>query len=315
LFDPSLLIKTDNGEKVPVSQQDPLFFQSKHLFMPCTIIKALLPEGSTATSTQNSLPYPGPTLVKMQDGTLHKINDSTRLIPMQSPDDYVGCNDVLNLPSISEASLLHTLRTRFQRNQIYTAAGPILLSINPYEVLMDSEHGTTIYSEEYMLQYRCGTTTHFTEAPPPHLFLTAHRAYTAMMESTHSTTTSSQLLLDGNNDPTMDTIIAQSQNRPRRAVCNQSIIISGESGAGKTEATKQIMRFLARSTRKTERSNVHNGHGVAALEDRVLSSNPLLETFGNAQTLRNDNSSRFGKYIHIFFNTTTGSITGASISK
>ena len=53
---------------------------------------------------------------------------------------------------------------------------------------------------------------------------------------------------------------------------------------------------------------------MAALEDRVLSSNPLLETLGNTQTLKSDNSSRFRKFIHFNFNTTTGSIVGARIS-
>lgn len=91
---------------------------------------------------------------------------------------------------------------------------------------------------------------------------------------------------------------------------------------GKTEATKYIMRYLARITKRNKALSTPSGNPlvspdgkmIAALEDRVLSSNPLLETFGNAQTLRNDNSSRFGKFIHIFFSTKTGTITGASIS-
>lgn len=73
-----------------------------------------------------------------------------------------------------------------------------------------------------------------------------------------------------------------------------------------TEATKIILRYLAKITRKQTEE-------VAALEDRVLSSNPLLETFGNAKTLRNNNSSRFGKFIHIYFDA-NGSIAGASIA-
>ena len=87
------------------------------------------------------------------------------------------------------------------------------------------------------------------------------------------------------------------------------------------------MQFLARITRsknnnnsnKTKESDVITTETisttkVASLEDRVLSCNPLLETFGNAQTLRNNNSSRFGKFIRIDFNTDTGTIVGASIS-
>ena len=110
-----------------------------------------------------------------------------------------------------------------------------------------------------------------------------------------------------------------------KPIRNQSIIISGESGAGKTEATKIIMKYLVNLTRHKVRQHGHHPHPqqqqqqslvemAETLENRVLSSNPLLETFGNAQTLRNNNSSRFGKFIHIYFNCVTGSITGAAIS-
>lgn len=75
---------------------------------------------------------------------------------------------------------------------------------------------------------------------------------------------------------------------------NQSIIISGESGAGKTEATKKIMQYLASITHyklSEATSTKHEPHlEVGELERRVLSTNPLLESFGNAKTLRNDNS-------------------------
>jgi myosin-5 len=91
---------------------------------------------------------------------------------------------------------------------------------------------------------------------------------------------------------------------------DQAIIISGESGAGKTEATKVIMTFLTRITLmdamaasggcspgvNAEGSSM-NAH-LGELEQRVLNTNPLLEAFGNARTLRNDNSSRFGKVIN-----------------
>lgn len=78
------------------------------------------------------------------------------------------------------------------------------------------------------------------------------------------------------------------------------MVISGESGAGKTETTKKAMQFFAQMS---------GGHGI---EDQVLQTNPLLEAFGNAKTLRNHNSSRFGKLLEIHFNA-SNHICGAKI--
>ncbi|KAK3222510.1 hypothetical protein Dsin_009535 [Dipteronia sinensis] len=86
----------------------------------------------------------------------------------------------------------------------------------------------------------------------------------------------------------------------RRDEVNQSIIISGESGAGKTETAKIAMQYLAA---------LGGGSGI---EYEILKTNPILEAFGNAKTSRNDNSSRFGKLIEIHFSE-TGKISGAKI--
>jgi myosin-1 len=87
---------------------------------------------------------------------------------------------------------------------------------------------------------------------------------------------------------------------------NQCVIISGESGAGKTEAAKRIMQYIA---------NVSGGasSSIQEIKDMVLATNPLLESFGNAKTLRNNNSSRFGKYLEIQFSA-QGEPVGANIN-
>ncbi|XP_058510682.1 unconventional myosin-XV [Solea solea] len=120
-----------------------------------------------------------------------------------------------------------------------------------------------IYGTDMVLLYK----GHALGENPPHLFAIANAAYSKMMDAKH----------------------------------NQVIIISGESGAGKTEATKLVLRYLAA---------IHHKYNVA---QQILEAAPLLESFGNAKTVRNDNSSRFGKYIEVFLE--DGVISGAITSQ
>lgn len=70
--------------------------------------------------------------------------------------------------------------------------------------------------------------------------------------------------------------------------------MAGESGAGKTEASKKVLQYIAATSRQKGK--------VETVKDKLLQSNPVLEAFGNAKTNRNDNSSRFGKYMDVEFN-------------
>lgn len=113
---------------------------------------------------------------------------------------------------------------------------------------------------------------------PPHLFAIADGAYTDMIA-----------------------------NRE-----NQSMLITGESGAGKTENTKKVIAYFANVGATTKKDDGNKDTKKANLEDQVVQTNPVLESFGNAKTVRNDNSSRFGKFIRIHFGP-MGKLAGADI--
>ena len=108
---------------------------------------------------------------------------------------------------------------------------------------------------------------------PPHIFGVAEGSYTGMQQSAK----------------------------------NQSILITGESGAGKTENTKKVIAYFANVGASAKKKP-----GEIGLEEKIVQTNPVLEAWGNAKTVRNDNSSRFGKFIRIWFNS-AGKLSGADM--
>lgn len=222
----------------------------------------------------------GQLVLKLPGEEVFKVPQAS--VTRVSPQDDEGVSDILELADFSEMSLVHTLRTRFLRDDIFTAVGPILVSINPYR------WNPELYAEDLMFDYHQG------RAEEPHLFRVASAAYRALMEQ-------------GRDQVMPDEGLSNLSNLTHPV---QAVIISGESGAGKTEATKVIMRYLSRVTSAGDESVA----GMGELEQRVLNTNVILEAFGNARTLRNDNSSRFGKFIRIQF-ADSGRIVGARIEK
>ncbi|XP_063225503.1 myosin heavy chain, muscle isoform X28 [Bacillus rossius redtenbacheri] len=93
---------------------------------------------------------------------------------------------------------------------------------------------------------------------------------------------------------------------------NQSMLITGESGAGKTENTKKVIAYFATVGASSKKEESASDKKKGSLEDQVVQTNPVLEAFGNAKTVRNDNSSRFGKFIRIHFGP-AGKLAGADI--
>jgi len=122
--------------------------------------------------------------------------------------------------------------------------------------------------DDILNQYLDG---HSVEQKPPHLYAIALNAYHSLITKNES----------------------------------QSIVISGESGAGKTEATKIILKYLTVASGRSQ--------SAAELSKRILATNPVLEAFGNAKTTRNNNSSRFGKFLSIAFDP-RGQLNSASIN-
>lgn len=120
------------------------------------------------------------------------------------------------------------------------------------------------------------------------------------VETYHSASHSVYLQLD----PHIYAVTEDAYSKLERNLKNQSIIVSGESGAGKTVSAKYAMRYLA---------SIASSKSKIRIENRVLASNPIMEAIGNASTVRNDNSSRFGKYIQIFFDRHTRKILGADM--
>ena len=212
-------------------------------------------------------------------------------------------DDLVSLTHLHEPAVVHCLRKRYEMNQIYTATGPILLAINPFKTLRG------LYSEDAMqLYYERGERGPEGGGGGDHIYLSPHvygladRTYRDMMVSL-------ELVEGGGRRSAASSDIK----------VDQSVIISGESGAGKTVSTKFIMQYLAALSKRSsgeassgDSSADASKRSKSDIEQQVLQSNPIMESFGNARTIRNDNSSRFGKYIQIQFSR-RGALVGASI--
>jgi len=189
-----------------------------------------------------------------------------RALPLQNvgkSGSLKEVDDMVDLPYLHEAAILYNLKERHCNAKPYTRVADIVIAVNPYQWLTD------LYTEKVRLYYAQKLVWEQGDQDPrvglpPHIYEVSSLCYRG-------------LAYEGQ---------------------NQSILVSGESGAGKTETVKICMNHIA-SVQKDP--NAPDDAEAGKVVNRILDSNPLLEAFGNAKTRRNDNSSRFGKYIVLQF--------------
>ena len=168
---------------------------------------------------------------------------------------------MVNLTTLDEESMMENLRARFANSEVYTTCGHIVVSVNPFRWLP-----ICVFDPKLVEAYHRAEDPFASE--PPHCYSIANEALKEIAK----------------------------QSSAGLAMRSQSILVSGESGAGKTEATKICMRYLAHIEAMC--AGAATGQQEAgSLTEKILRTNPILESFGNAQTVRNNNSSRFGKFL------------------
>ena len=187
------------------------------------------------------------------------------------PTHRKNLSNITDLNNLHPAPLLDLLRRRFMGNEIYTYAVDVLISMNPYAFVA----GLYDLPSDDELIRRVGREQRIDEKEEesgqvdvhdhgePHVFSVANQAYSAMLQ----------------------------------AQCSQSLLVSGESGAGKTEAAKYMLRYLAAVSHAAHSSSTSAAEkamtaAASKIEASVVKSGLLLEAFGNAQTVANNNSSR-----------------------
>jgi myosin-5 len=165
-----------------------------------------------------------------------------------------------------QAAIMYNLKLRHIDEQPYTRTGDILIAVNPYK------WHKNLYTEKKRVYYSNRLVWENHEGDPraamqPHVYEVSALSYRGLIEGD----------------------------------VNQSILVSGESGAGKTETVKICMNHIASVQKGPTGQGKEPAGGNDPTVERVVQSNPLMEAFGNAKTRRNDNSSRFGKYLQLQF--------------
>ncbi|CAI5743711.1 unnamed protein product [Peronospora destructor] len=229
-------------------------------------------------------------VIKCDDGSMIERGVDDDLTPdvrllTTGQSQHFDVDDLTQLIELDETMMLSALETRFLKQKIYTNTGAILLAVNPFQKIANVYSKDTV--ADYLMSFEARNSSmkgknRDNEIMPPHIYQVAGEAYKAMMLGRNG------------------------------VMSDQSVLVSGESGSGKTESTKFLMEYLAQAGANNAFGAAIAGKSSGGIAAKVLQTNILLESFGNARTLRNDNSSRFGKFIKLHF-TSGGRLTGASI--
>ncbi|KNC54383.1 uncharacterized protein AMSG_12322 [Thecamonas trahens ATCC 50062] len=178
---------------------------------------------------------------------------------------------MVDLADLAVGELMHNLRLRYKASPM-----EYYTYVGDVLVVINPLEDKGLISPQHVEMYKGSRLAH---DPPlsPHIFAVGAEAYARMLDS----------------------------------ATNQSIVVSGESGAGKSESTKHVLHYLAAvATASASSSSLSS----PSINDKILATSEVLEAFGNAKTSRNDNSSRFGKFVQIQFST-SGAIVGAAIEQ
>ena len=224
------------------------------------------------------------TIVRIGDQTCEvKVDDEVQVTEVSrasvfpaNPEMLAKARDLTSLSYLNEPSILRCVRDRYAANEVYTDAGPVLVAVNPFKDVSETLYGDAVI-EKYA---RSASLRSSADRTDPHVYKVVARAHRDMLANKK----------------------------------NQALVVSGESGAGKTETTKIALRCLAKlgGGFQTSTSEGRQTRLFDSVESVLLSANPALEAFGNAKTARNDNSSRFGKLVEVGFDS-VGRVRGARV--
>ncbi|XP_076061703.1 unconventional myosin-XIX-like isoform X2 [Oratosquilla oratoria] len=190
-------------------------------------------------------------------------------------EEFVKCEDLTRLPFLYDDLVLQCISLRFSAGQYYTWAGPTLVALNPCKNIPHLY--TSDIRQHHYSQIKSGK-----DKRDAHVYSIAGVAHHHLLH--------------------------------QLGCVNQAILVSGESGAGKTMSARYMLGYLTQAEtgwRSPSKTMNPDGGKPETIQERILASNPILEAFGNAATLRNHNSSRFGKLLRLQYG--GGVLRGAEI--